>query len=75
MKLIKHIINIMFLWSIPYMLVAFFLLTTWFSFSYTEAVTSGVFVAVQFFYSLITFIMYGVLSEDNDESISLLKTN
>ena len=65
----------MFLWSIPYMLVAFFLLTTWFSFSYTETVTSGVFVAVQFFYSLMTFIMYGVLSEDDNESISLLKTN
>jgi len=57
------------------MLAAFFFLTTWFSSIYTEAVTSGVFVAVQFFYSLMTFIMYGVLSEDNDESISLLKTN
>jgi len=65
----------MFLWSIPYMVVAFFMLITWFSFSYKEAVTSSVFVAIQFFYSLITFIMYGALSEDDDESISLLKTN
>jgi hypothetical protein len=75
MKVIKHLINIMFLWSIPYMVIAFFMLITWFSFSYTEAVTSGIFITVQFFYCLITFIMYGVLSEDEDESISLLKTN
>lgn len=66
MKLIKHLINIMFLWSIPFIMLAFFMLVTWFSFSYREVITSGVWVAIMFFYCLMTVIMYAIGNEEED---------
>ena len=72
MKLIKHIINIMFLWSIPFILLAFFMVLTWFSFSYTAAVTSSVWITVMFFYCLLSAILYGVSSGQEDD-MSILK--
>lgn len=72
MKIIKHLINIMFLWSIPYILLAFFMLITWFSFSYVAAVQSGVWNVVMFFYCLMTAILYMVSSGEEDE-MSIIK--
>jgi hypothetical protein len=72
MKLIKHLINIMFLWSIPFILLGFINLLTWFSFSYTAAVTSNVFIVVIFFYFLMASILYGVSSGEIDD-MSILK--
>ena len=70
MKLIKHLINIMFLWSIPFILLGFFMVLTLFSFSYTAAVTSNVFIVIMFFYCLLSAILYGVsLGEVDDMSI------
>ena len=72
MKLIKHLINIMFLWSIPFILLGFFTILTWFSFSYTAAVTSNVFIVVMFLYCLFTAILYGVSSGEEDD-MSIIK--
>lgn len=72
MKLIKHLINIMFLWSIPFILVGFIDILTWFSFSYVEAVTSTLFISIMFFYCLLASILYGVSSGDIDD-MSILK--
>jgi hypothetical protein len=72
MKLIKHLINIMFLWSIPFILLAFLNLLTWFSFSYTAAVISTLWITIMFFYCLLSAILYGVTSGEEDD-MSLLK--
>ena len=73
MKIIKHLINIMFLWSIPYIITAFFLVLTWFSFNYVDAVTSSVYVAFMFFYCLISFIVYGISNEEEGDTLSIIK--
>ena len=72
MKLIKHLINIMFLWSIPFILLGFFLILTWFSFSYVAAVTSTLWITIMFFYCLLSAILYGVTSGE-EEDMSLIK--
>jgi len=45
---------------------------TWFSFSYTAAVTSNVWITVMFFYCLLSAILYGVSSGEEDD-MSILK--
>jgi hypothetical protein len=72
MKLIKHLINIMFLWSIPFILLGFLNLLTWFSFSYTAAVTSTLWISIMFFYCLMASILYMVASGE-EEDMSLIK--
>jgi hypothetical protein len=72
MKLIKHLINIMFLWSIPFILLAFLNVLTWWSFSYTAAVTSNVWIVVMFFYCLMASILY-MVSSGEEEDMSLIK--
>jgi hypothetical protein len=67
MKIIKHLINIMFLWSIPYILLAFFMLITLLSFNYTDVVQSTVWNTIIFFYCMLTAIMYGVSSGEEDD--------
>lgn len=73
MKIIKHLINIMFLWSIPYIMLAFFMVLTWFSFAYTDVVTSGVWNIVLFFYCLAIGLLYLISLGETDE-MSILKT-
>jgi hypothetical protein len=72
MKLIKHLINIMFLWSMPFILLGFLNLLTWFSFSYTAAVTSTLWISIMFFYCLMASILYMVASGEEDD-MSILK--
>lgn len=72
MKIIKHLINIMFLWSIPHILLAFILLITGLIYNYHAAVTSEVWIVVMFFYCIITAIMYAVSSGEVDD-MSILK--
>jgi len=72
MKLIKHVINIMFLWSIPFILLAFFMLLTLFSFNYITAVTSEIWKVVMFFYCVITTVLYVVSSGEMDD-MSIIK--
>jgi hypothetical protein len=72
MKLIKHLANLMFLWSIPFILVVFFWLLTGMSFSYTDAVTSSVWVVVYAFYFMMIFIMY-MVSVDEEDALALWK--
>jgi len=67
MKIIKHVINIMFLWSIPHILLAFVLLITGLIYNYHMAVTSELWIVVMFFYFIITAIMYAVSSGEDDE--------
>lgn len=72
MKLIKHLANLMFLWSIPFILVVFFWLLTGMSFSYTDAVTSGVWTVVYGIYFIMLFIMY-MVGVDEEDALALWK--
>lgn len=74
MKLINHLLNLMFLWSIPFIMVAFFYLLTLFSFSYVSCVTSDVWIFLYSVYFMMSFIAYGVIEED-DDCLKLIKIN
>lgn len=77
MNLIKHIANILALWTIPFLFVLFFMLATGFAFTYKEFVFSGPFEAFYFIYSLFITFMYVGLNVENVQcnSIKLFKTN
>ena len=66
MKLIKHLVNIMFLYSIPFILLGFFCVITAFSFKYTDAVTSSVWVAIVGMYCIIATMVYAISAEEED---------
>jgi hypothetical protein len=57
----------MFLWSIPFILLAFILLITGLIYNYHMAVTSELWIVVMFFYFIITAMMYAVSSGEDDE--------
>lgn len=67
MKLIKHLINIAFLWSLPYLALVFFWLLTLCQFSYKSAITSGVWAFTVTLYSIGALIVYFVCLEEEDE--------
>lgn len=73
MKLIKHLVNIMFLYSIPFILLGFFCVISAFSFKYTDAVTAGVWVAVVAMYTLCITIVYAVSAEEEEDAMAIWK--
>ena len=76
MNLFKHIANLLALWTIPYVIVLFFMVITGFAFTYNEAILSEAFIVISFFYNLLTLITYMAMGDDKDfESIKLFKTN
>ena len=66
MKIIKHVVNLMFLYSIPFILLGLFCILSAFSFKYTDAVTSSVWIAVVGMYCIIATLMYAVSAEEED---------
>lgn len=75
MNLIKHIANILALWTIPFVFVLFFMLLTGFAFTYNQAVTSQTFAVIYTVYAGSMLIGYMILSDDEDaQSLKLFKT-
>jgi len=62
----------MFLWSIPFILLAFFLLITGLIYNYHIAVTSDIWKVVMLFYFISTFVLY-VMSSGKEDNISIIK--
>lgn len=76
MNLIKHIANLLALWTIPFVFVLFFMLLTGFGFTYSEAINSEVFIVMNTIYSVSMLIAYVIFSHEEDcQSIKLFKTN
>lgn len=75
MNLIKHIANLLALWTIPYILVLFFLLVSGFAFVYHDAVSSGPFIFTYSIYFIMIFILYMAGDEEDFDGIKLFKTN
>jgi hypothetical protein len=75
MNLIKHIANLLALWTIPYIIVLFFLLVTGFAFVYQNAISSVPFIIVYSLYFLTMFFVYVSGNEDDFDSLNLFKTN
>jgi len=75
MNLIKHIANLLALWTIPYIIVLFFLLVSGFAFIYNDCVSSTPFIFVYSIYFIIMFIMYMSCNETEADSFQLFKTN
>ena len=76
MNLIKHIANVLALWTIPFVIVLFFMLVSGFAFTYYAAVTNTPFIVVNFFYCIIMLCAYAVHHNDNqrDNTFKLFKT-
>jgi uncharacterized protein YybS (DUF2232 family) len=75
MNLIKHIANLLALWTIPYVIVLFFLLVTGFAFVYQDAISSTPYIIAYTLYFIMMLILY-VSGDDKDfDSIKLFKTN
>lgn len=70
MKAIKHLINVAFLWSLPYACLLFFWLLTLCQFSYKAAITSSVWAVVVSFYSFMALILYS-LNNGSEDDITL----
>ena len=75
MNLIKHIANLLALWTIPYVIVLFFLLVSGFAFTYNEAITSVPFIMMYVLYFIMMFIIYMTSNEEESDSFNLFKTN
>jgi len=76
MNLIKHIANILALWTIPYIFVLFFMTITAFAFTYSDAVTSGPFIVFSTLYYIISLMMYFIMSDEPEfHKMQLFKTN
>ena len=75
MNLIKHIANLLALWTIPYVIVLFFLLVSGFAFTYNEAITSVPFIMMYVLYFIMMFIMYMTSNEEDCDSFQLFKIN
>ena len=67
MKPIKHIINLAFLWSLPYAALLFFWLLTLCQFSYTSVITSTVWAVIIFFYTLFSVVIYSCNNGSEDD--------
>ena len=75
MNLIKHIANLLALWTIPYIIVLFFLLVSGFAFTYNEAITAPLFIIVYTMYFIMMFIVYMSSNEEDCDSFQLFKIN
>ena len=75
MNLFKHIANLLALWTIPFIIVLFFLLVSGFAFTYNDAVSNTAFVFVYSIYYIMMIIMYVAGDEKDFESIKLFKIN
>ena len=75
MNLIKHIANLLALWTIPYIIVLFFLLVSGFAFTYNEAITSVPFIMMYVLYFIMMFIIYMTSNEEDCDSFQLFKIN
>ena len=75
MNLIKHIANLLALWTIPYIIVLFFLLVSGFAFVYQNAITSTPYIICYAFYFMMMSIIYMSGDDKDFESIKLFKTN
>ena len=75
MNLIKHIANLLALWTIPFVFVLFFMIITGFAFTYNQSITSGPFVVMNTIYSISILMVYITLGHEEDfDSIKLFKT-
>ena len=75
MNLIKHIANLLALWTIPYVIVLFFLLVSGFAFVYQDAITSTPYIISYTLYFIMMFILYAAGDEKDFDSIKLFKIN
>jgi hypothetical protein len=75
MNLIKHILNLLALWTIPYVIVLFFMLVSGFAFTYNQAITAPLFIIVYVLYYIMMFIVYMSSTEEDCDTFQLFKTN
>lgn len=76
MKLIKHIINLLAIWTVPFIVLWFFILITGFAFTYSEGIRFEGFVILTTIYSAVWLIMYIAYHDTTEiDSMKLFKTN
>lgn len=69
MRLLIHLINILFWWSVP--LIFTFLLSLVFPFKYGDAIVNSTFVVLYAFFGVVMTIVYLVIACDEEDCQSL----
>lgn len=69
MRLLIHLINILFWWSVP--LIFTFLLSLAFPFKYGDAIVNSTFVVLYTFFGIVMTIVYLVIDSDDQDCQSL----
>lgn len=75
MKLIKHLINIAFLWSLPYVGLMLFWLLTFCQFSYKAVLVDGTWIGFVLVFWFIALLLYTISLDSEDEITLFNKTN
>ena len=70
MRLLIHLTNILFLWSVP--LIFTFLLSLAFPFKYGDAIVSSTFIVLYTFFGIVITIAYLILNEEDSQSLKLI---
>jgi hypothetical protein len=76
MNLIKHIINLLAIWTVPFIVLWFFVLITGFAFTYSEGLRFVGFIIITSIYSVVWLGMY-IFYHDTTEidTMKVFKTN
>jgi len=76
MKLIKHIANLLAIWTVPFIVLWFFILITGFAFTYSEGVRFEGFIILTTIYSIVWLVMYIAYHDTTDiDTMKIFKTN
>jgi hypothetical protein len=76
MKLIKHIINLLAIWTIPFVVLWFFVLITGFAFTYSEGLRFEGFIFLTIVYSVVWLAMYIAYHNTTEiDTMKVFKTN
>jgi hypothetical protein len=67
MKAIKHLINIAFLWTLPYTCLLFFWLLTLCQFDYKWVVMQPLWIIIVGFYSVLAVVLYSMNNGSEDD--------
>jgi uncharacterized membrane protein YozB (DUF420 family) len=76
MKLIKHIINLLAIWTAPFIGLLFFVLITGFAFTYNEGLRFEGFIILTTIHCIVWLVMYIAYHDTTEiDTMKIFKTN
>ena len=76
MKLIKHIANLLAIWTLPFIGLLFFMFITGFAFTYSDGIRTVGFIILTTIHSIVWLVMYIAYHNTTEiDTMKLFKTN